>query len=181
VTVQHFGLVLVLRRSRPVRVQHQGPAPAVNRHLMVEAAQQHAVFEAGGAAVGLVLDVVDLAGGGGLVAAAGPAAVPVAQDDGVPDPGRDRGAVPDVQRQARPAQPRPELPPPQERGQPARPRQQVHGLAQNYLFSLLRSLPHNTLASVTAELALPIGYCSASLRDGIEARSFIFPESLKNR
>jgi hypothetical protein len=35
-----------------------------------EETQQYAVFDAGGAAVGLVLDVVDLARGGGLVAAA---------------------------------------------------------------------------------------------------------------
>ena len=53
------------------------------------------------------------------------------EGDGVADPGRDGLGEPDVQRQARPAQPRAELPPPQERRQPARPREQVHGLADD--------------------------------------------------
>ena len=53
----------------------------------------------------------------------------VAQDDRVADRGRDGLAVPDVQRQARPAKPRAELPAAQERRQPARTRQQVGRLA----------------------------------------------------
>jgi hypothetical protein len=61
-----------------------------------------------------------LAGFGGLVAAAGPAAAPVPQDDRVADPGRDGRGVSDVQRQAGPGQPGPQLPGPQERRQPAR-------------------------------------------------------------
>ena len=97
-----------------------------------------AVFSAGLAAVGLVPDVVHLARRGGLVAAASPPAVLVAQGDGVADPGRDGLGVADVQRQARAAQPGAELPAAQERRQPARPGQQVDGLADN---GLLEGLP----------------------------------------
>ncbi len=68
------------------------------------------------AAVDLVRGVVYLAGAGGLGAAAGPLAVPVPQQHR-----RDRLGVPDIQRQARPAQPHPQLPPPQEAGQPPGP------------------------------------------------------------
>src|SRR6185312_16842896 len=53
------------------------------------------------AAAGLVPGVVHLAGAGGLVAAAGPLAVPVPQQHRVADPRRDRLGVPDIQRQAR--------------------------------------------------------------------------------
>ncbi len=73
----------------------------------------------GRAAVGLVLGVVHLAGLGGLVAPAGPLAVPVPQGDRVADPRRDGLGVADVQRQARPGQPGAELPAAQEAGQPA--------------------------------------------------------------
>jgi len=52
---------------------------------MVVLAEQDALFDAGGPAVFLVLDVVDVAGGGALVAAAGPRALLVAGDDGPPD------------------------------------------------------------------------------------------------
>jgi hypothetical protein len=90
--------------------------------LVVVETQQAAVFDAGRAAVGLVPDVVDLAGGGGLVAPAGLPAVPVPQEHRVADPGRDTLAEPDVQRQARPGQPGAELLLPQEAGQPARTR-----------------------------------------------------------
>ena len=89
VAVQDFRFVGVPRGGGAVGVQDQGPAPPVDDDLMVEETQQDAVFGAGLAAVGLVPDVVDLACGGGLVAAAGPPAVLVAQDDGVADPGRD--------------------------------------------------------------------------------------------
>jgi hypothetical protein len=82
----------------------------VDHDLVVEEAQEHAVFDAGLAAVGLVPDVVHLARGGGLVAPPGPLAVLVPQDDRVADPGRDGLAVADVQRQARPGQPGAELP-----------------------------------------------------------------------
>src|SRR6185437_13342137 len=49
-----LGLVLVPRGGRPVGVDDQGPAPAVDRDLVMEPAQKNAVPDAGGAAVGLV-------------------------------------------------------------------------------------------------------------------------------
>ena len=49
---------------------------------MVIRTQKDAVGETGGAAVRQVLDVVDFAGRGGLVAAAGPVAAPVFETDG---------------------------------------------------------------------------------------------------
>jgi hypothetical protein len=102
--------------------------------LMVEkTAQQDTVLGAGLAAVLLVLDVVHVAGGGRLVAAAGEPAVPVAQGHRVADARRDGLGVPNVQRQARAAQPGAQLPAPQERREPARAGQQVHGLADNRL------------------------------------------------
>jgi hypothetical protein len=127
------GLVLVPRRRRPVGVQDQGPAPPVNRDLVMEPAQQHAVLDGRGAAVGLVPGVVHLARLGGLVAPPGPLAVLVAQHHRVADPRRDGLGVADVQRQARPAQPHPELPAAQERGEPAGAGQQVDGLADHRL------------------------------------------------
>jgi len=75
--------------------------------------------------------MVHLARGGGLVAPARPLAVPVAQEHGVADPGRDGLGVPDVQRQARAGQAGAELPPAQERGQPARAGQQVDSRADD--------------------------------------------------
>jgi len=81
--------------------------------------------------------MVHLAGRGGLAAAAGPPAVPVPDDDGVADPGRDVLAVADVQRQAGPGQPGAELPGAQEAGQPARAGQQVGGLADDRLLQRL--------------------------------------------
>src|SRR6185312_469425 len=45
VAVQDFGLVLVPRARRPVRVDDQGPAPPVNHDLMVERAQQDTVLD----------------------------------------------------------------------------------------------------------------------------------------
>src|SRR5439155_21354705 len=74
-----LGLVLVLRAGRPVRVHHQRPAPAVDGDLVVEGAQEYAVLDGRLAAVGLVLGVVHLARRRGLVAPAGPLAVPVPQ------------------------------------------------------------------------------------------------------
>jgi hypothetical protein len=89
--------------------------------LVVIGALKEAILEAGVAAVGFVLDVVDLAGRSGLVAAAGPPAPPVAQDDRVADAGRNGLGVPDVQGQARPGQLGSQLPSPQERGSPPGP------------------------------------------------------------
>src|SRR5580765_6432820 len=96
VAVQHLGLVLVPGRSGAVRVDDQGPAPAVDRDLVMEPAQKYAVLDGRGAAVGLVPGVVHLAGLGGLVAPARPLAVLVPQGDRVADPGGNALAVPDV-------------------------------------------------------------------------------------
>src|SRR5580658_9180551 len=98
VAVQDLGAVGVPGGGGAVGVQDELPAPAVDGDLVVEEAEEDAVCDAGGAAVGLVADVVDLAGGGGLGAAPGPPAVLVAQGDGVPDRGGDGVAVADVQR-----------------------------------------------------------------------------------
>src|SRR5579859_5009794 len=105
VAVQHLGPVGAPCGGGAVGVQDEGPAPAVDNDQVVIRAQKNAFCDAGGAAVGLVADVVDLAGGGGLGAPAGPPAVLIAQGDGVADGGRDGVAVPDVQRQARTFQP----------------------------------------------------------------------------
>ena len=145
VAVQDLGLAGVPGRGGPVGVQHQCPAPPVNDHLVVEGAEQDAVAEAGVAAVGFVLDVVDLAGGGGLVAAAGPAAVPVAQDDRVADGGGDGVGVADVQRQAGPGQAGAELVGPQEGGQAAGAGQQVGDLADDGLLDRLPGHPGELL------------------------------------
>ena len=51
VAVEDLGLVLVPGAGRPVRVQDQGPAPAVDHDLVVEAAEQYAVCGAGLAAI----------------------------------------------------------------------------------------------------------------------------------
>src|SRR5712691_12289484 len=117
VAVQDFASVLVPRRGGAVRVQHHGPALLVNHDLVVEAAEQRAVFHAGLAAVGLVGQVVHLARRRGLIAAAGEPAVLVPQDDRPADRGRDVAADPDVQGEAGAAEPGAELPAAQEAGQ----------------------------------------------------------------
>jgi hypothetical protein len=92
----------------------------VNDDLVVKEAEQGAVFDAGRAAVVAVPQVVDLASGRWLVAAAGEPAVLIAQYHRPPDRGWDVGGHPDVQRQARPAQTCPQLSAPQEARQAAR-------------------------------------------------------------
>jgi hypothetical protein len=67
---------------------------------MVELTQQYAVFDAGGAAVFLVLDMVHIAGRRALVATAGPGALLVPQDDRAADRLGDVLAVADVDRHA---------------------------------------------------------------------------------
>ena len=62
------------------RREDQVPAPPVERYLVVEGTQQDALLEAGGAAVRPVPDVVDLASGRWLVAAASPSAPPVPRE-----------------------------------------------------------------------------------------------------
>jgi hypothetical protein len=66
-------------------------------------------------------------------ASAGPLTVLVPEPDRVPDPGRDVLTEPDVQRQARPAEPGPQLAAAKERRQAARTRQQIDGLAYDHL------------------------------------------------
>ena len=58
VAVQRLGLVFVPGGGGAVGVQDQGPARRVDHHLVVKPAQQHAVLDAGRAAVGLVPGVV---------------------------------------------------------------------------------------------------------------------------
>ena len=103
--MQHLRAVLVPRRGGAVGVEDQGPALAVNHHLVVIETQKDALFGAGLAAVGLVPDVVDFARRRRLVAAAGPPAALIAQDDRITNAGRDGLGVADVQRQAGAAQP----------------------------------------------------------------------------
>jgi hypothetical protein len=69
VAVQDFAAFGAAGGGGAVRVQGDGPAPLVDRDLMVEPAEQRAAADAGGAAVGQVGHVVDLTGRG-LVAAA---------------------------------------------------------------------------------------------------------------
>ena len=64
-----------------VGVQHEAPAAAVDGDVLVELAQLHAVADGCLAAVGFVLQVVDVAPGGGP-AAAWPGAAAVAEEDG---------------------------------------------------------------------------------------------------
>src|SRR5580658_7134210 len=136
-TVEHFGLVPVPRAGGAVGVQDQRPALPVDHDLVVVAAKQNTISEIGLAAVGLVPDVVHLAGRRGLVAPAGPPAVLVPEPDRAADPGRDVLGVAHIQRQAQPAEPGAELAAAQEARQPAGPRQQVHGLADDRLLESL--------------------------------------------
>src|SRR6516165_3350100 len=83
-----------------IGVEDEFPAEAVYADLVVILAQQDEVLQAGPAALGPGDDVVNLAGGGRLVAATRPAAVPVAENDGAADVVGDVLGVGDVQRQA---------------------------------------------------------------------------------
>jgi hypothetical protein len=67
-----------------VGVEGEAPAAAVDADVVVELADQGAVGNRGVAAVGLVAQVVDVAPGGGAVAA-GSGAVGVAELDGAAD------------------------------------------------------------------------------------------------
>jgi len=73
------------------------PFPPVDADVVVVLAEQDGCFDAGGAAVFLVLDVVDVADGGGAVAAGRPGAVLVAADDGAADGVGDVVGVADVE------------------------------------------------------------------------------------
>jgi hypothetical protein len=99
-----------------------------------------------------VLDVVDLAGRRGLVAPPGPLAVLVAEDDGIADPGRDGLAVPDVQRQARPAQPGAELPAPiRNDASPPGPDMRSAALVTDLIFGLRERGPEDELEQLASE------------------------------
>src|SRR5271165_3851826 len=183
VAVQDLGLVRVPGGGGAVGVQDQGPAPPVDHDLVVEEAQEHAVFDAGLAAVSLVLDVVDLAGAGGLVVPPGPLAVLVAQDDRVADARGDRLGVPDVQRQAGAGQPGAELPAPQERRQPARTRDQVHRLADD---RLLEGLPRqrgvrggHILAAVAVAVAAVAAVAAGAAVPGAAVARAVVPEPVQ--
>ena len=133
--MEHLGFAGVPGGGGAVGVQGEGPALAVDHDLVVVEAQQHAVFGAGLAAVGLVPDVVDFAGRGGLAAASGPAAVLVPLDDRGADPGRDGVGVADVQRLAGAGQPGAELPAAQEAREAAGTGEKVDGLADDGLLA----------------------------------------------
>src|ERR1700722_2363376 len=99
VAVPGSGAVGAGRGGGAVGIELDRPAPAVDPDEVVEDAEQDHVGQAGPAALGSGLDVVDLAGGG-FLGAAGGGAVPVAGDDGaaqVRGDGAGRGA--DVQGQ----------------------------------------------------------------------------------
>ncbi|MBV9208762.1 MAG: hypothetical protein JO037_25900 [Actinobacteria bacterium] len=112
----------------------------MNYHVMVKKAEQRAISNAGLTAVGLMGDVVHLAGRGRLLATAREPAVLVAQDHRGPDTGRDVPADADIQRHARAAQPAAELPAAQERGQAARPGQQLDRLGHDCLHQRIAPL-----------------------------------------
>src|SRR5580698_9603946 len=132
VAAEDLGAVGAVGGGGAVPVQDQGPAPPVHCHEVVKTAQEQAVVDAGLAAVGLADDVVDVAGASGLAAAAGPFAVaPGAQQDGLPDPGRDGLGVSDVEGEAGAGEPGAQQPGPQRRGEPARPGDQVDGGADD--------------------------------------------------
>ncbi len=73
------------------------PAPAVNTDIMMKLTQKGTISYGCLAAVALVADVVDVAGAGGAVAAAGPGAVLVPEDDGAADGRGDGVGPPDVE------------------------------------------------------------------------------------
>jgi hypothetical protein len=81
VAVQGFAAVGASGGGGAVGVEGDVPAPAVDGDEVVEPAEQDQVGEGVPAAVFAMLQVVDVAGGGRLVAA-GEAAVPVAGADG---------------------------------------------------------------------------------------------------
>jgi sugar phosphate isomerase/epimerase len=140
VTSQDFGAVGAAGTGGAVGVEGDGPAPLVDGDVMVEETVERAPVHAGLATVGQVSHMVDLAGRGRLVAAAGPPAMLVPQDHRAADRGGDLGAVPDVQRQAGPGQAGAELPGAQEAGQPAGTGDQVDGLADDGVAEHLQGL-----------------------------------------
>src|ERR1700689_2805240 len=110
VAADDLGPVRVPRCGVPVGVQHQGPAEPVDHHLMVVMAQQDAIFETGFPALGQVHQMMHLTCRGRLGTPPGKLAMPVAEHDRSAYSRRDVRAIPDIQGQARAAQPRPQLP-----------------------------------------------------------------------
>jgi hypothetical protein len=108
--------------------------------MMVKEAKKGAGVHAGLAAVGQVGHMVHLTRRGGLVAAAGPAAVLVPQDHRPADRGGDLRGVPDVQRQAGAGQPGAQQPGPQERRQPAGAGNQIDRFADDGVAEHLQRL-----------------------------------------
>src|SRR5262245_25858883 len=84
-----------------VGVEGEFRGEAVDADLVVVFTEQDEVGQAGLAAVGAVDDVVDLASGRRFVAAAGPGAVPVAEDDQAAQVVGDARDLAGVQGQAR--------------------------------------------------------------------------------
>ena len=80
----------------PVGVQHEIPSPPVNANVVMELAQEHAIGDGRDAAVGLVAQVVHIAGGRPLPAAR-PFAVSGAKGDGAPDMAGDLAGEADVE------------------------------------------------------------------------------------
>src|SRR5580693_9982576 len=140
VAVEDFGAVGAAGGGGAVGIEGDGPAPLMDRYMMVEETVQGAAVDAGLPAVGQVGHMVHFTGCGGLVAAAGPAAMLVAQDDRAADRGGDLGAAADVQRQAGPGQAGAELPGAQEDGQPARAGDQVDGRTDDRVAEHLQRL-----------------------------------------
>jgi Beta-lactamase len=100
VAVEDFGAVGAAGGGGAVGIERDGPALLVDGHVVMVKAIKCAAVHAGLPAVGQVDDMVHLTGRGGLVTAAGPAAVLIAQDDRAADRGGDIGGAADVQRQA---------------------------------------------------------------------------------
>src|SRR5882724_10223989 len=85
-----------VRGGGAVRMQDESPAPSMNAHIVMELTQKCTIRHGSLAAVALVPQVVDIAGGGSLTAA-GPFAVPGAQRDGAANVAGDLVGVPDVE------------------------------------------------------------------------------------
>ncbi len=99
VAVQDVASVGAVCFGGAVGVQDDLPAPPVDADVVVELAHENTIADTGVAAVFLMVDVVDVAPGGGPPAA-GPGAPLVAQQDRAADVGGDVLGVADVQGEA---------------------------------------------------------------------------------
>ena len=100
VAMEDFGAVGAAGAGGAVGVERDRPALLVDGHVVMVKAKKCAAVHAGLPAVRQVGDMVHLTGRGGLVTAARPAAVLIAEDDRAADRGGDVGGVADIQRQA---------------------------------------------------------------------------------